>query len=90
MNESEWQTRKHRIDAKLRAANAGWQIIPFTPGLDTTRLAGHAVTEFPTANGRADYALVVRGALLAIVEAKKVTKESTQFGEIYRAADKPF
>jgi hypothetical protein len=28
--------------------------------------------------------------LRRLVEAKKVTKESTQFGEIYRAADKPF
>jgi type I restriction enzyme R subunit len=33
----------------------------------------HAVTEYPTANGPADYALFVDNQLLGIVEAKKVT-----------------
>ena len=28
--------------------------------------------------------------LKRLVEAKKVTKETTQFGDVYRAADKPF
>jgi type I restriction enzyme R subunit len=32
-----------------------------------------AVEEFPTANGPADYALFVKGVLLGIIEAKKVT-----------------
>jgi type I restriction enzyme, R subunit len=33
----------------------------------------HAIEEYPTANGPADYALVVDGQLLGVVEAKKVT-----------------
>jgi type I restriction enzyme, R subunit len=33
----------------------------------------HAVTEYPTANGPADYALFVAGRLLAVVEGKRVT-----------------
>jgi type I restriction enzyme R subunit len=32
-----------------------------------------AITEFETANGPADYALCVDGAVLGIVEAKKLT-----------------
>jgi type I restriction enzyme R subunit len=72
-NEPEWKTRKQRIDTKLRACHPDWQIIPWTATLDTTRLTCHAVEEFPTANGPADYALFVNGVLLAIIEAKKVT-----------------
>ena len=73
MTEAEWLTRKTRIDTKLKATNPAWKIIPFTEKLDTTTLANHAVTEFPTANGPADYALFVAGQLLGIIEAKKVT-----------------
>jgi type I restriction enzyme R subunit len=73
MHEAEWQTRKQRIDTKLRSLNPPWQIIPWHAGLDTSKLAGHAVAEFPTANGPADYALFVDGILLGIIEAKKVT-----------------
>src|SRR6266571_1443330 len=73
MTESEWQTRKQRIDARLRSVNPPWQIVPWREGLDCSRLTCHAVTEFPTANGPADYALFVNGILLAIIEAKKVT-----------------
>jgi type I restriction enzyme, R subunit len=40
--------------------------------LDTSRLDGQAVEEYPTANGPADYALFVKGMLLGIIEAKKV------------------
>src|SRR6266536_317679 len=73
MNEAEWMTRKLRIDTRLRALNPPWQIIPWRAGLATSNLTCHAVTEFPTANGPADYALFVNGVLLAILEAKKVT-----------------
>jgi type I restriction enzyme R subunit len=73
MDESEWQTRKSRIDTRLRGLVPPWEIIPWHNGLDTTKLARHAVTEIPTANGPADYALFVNGILLAIIEAKKVT-----------------
>jgi type I restriction enzyme R subunit len=69
--ESEAQTRKKRIDTKLQ--DAGWNIIPFKDGIDLGTLTNHAVEEFPTANGPADYALVSEGLLLGVIEAKKVT-----------------
>jgi type I restriction enzyme, R subunit len=72
-NEAEWLTRRQRIDTKLRALNPQWQIIPWRDGLDTSSLVCHAVTEYPTGNGPADYALFVNGILMGIVEAKKVT-----------------
>src|SRR5215471_17841288 len=72
-SEAEWLTRKNRIDTRLRALNPPWQIIPWQPGLDTSKLACHAVTEYPTDHGPADYALFVGGVLLGILEAKKVT-----------------
>ena len=73
MNESEWLTRKTRIDKKLRSLNPPWEIIPYRDGLDLSKLTCHAVTEFPTQNGPADYALFVNGILLGILEAKKVS-----------------
>lgn len=73
MTESEWQTRKKRIDTKLTSLVPSWKIIPFKEGLDTSALDGVAVEEFPTANGPADYALFVKGKLLGIIEAKKVS-----------------
>src|SRR6266487_2121986 len=60
-NEAEWLTRKKRIDTKLRSLNPPWQIIPWHDGLDTSKLSCHAVTEFPTASGPADYAFFVSG-----------------------------
>ncbi len=69
--ESEARTRKTRIDVALR--DAGWAIVPFTAALDLNSLAHHAIEEFPTANGPADYALVVDGHVLGVVEAKKVS-----------------
>jgi type I restriction enzyme R subunit len=73
MNEAEWQTRKQRIDTRLRAIQPPWKIIPYRHGLDLAALDGHAVEELPTANGPADYGLFVGGRLLGIIEAKKVT-----------------
>lgn len=72
MNESEWLTRKKRIDTKLRSLEPAWKIIPYKEGMDVSRLNCHAVEEFPTANGPADYALFIDGKLLGIIEAKKV------------------
>jgi type I restriction enzyme, R subunit len=66
---TEAQTRKKKIDVKLR--NAGWTITPYIPGLNTSLLSGHAIEEYPTSNGPADYALFVNGKLLGIIEAKK-------------------
>src|SRR5436190_6651028 len=67
--ESEKITRKKRIDISLK--NLGWVIISYDLGLNTSTLSTHAVEEYPTANGPADYALFVNGKLLSIIEAKK-------------------
>jgi type I restriction enzyme R subunit len=72
MSEAEWQTRKKRIDANLRSLNPTWKIIAYRDGLDLASLTHHAVTEFPTENGPADYALFVNSKLIGIIEAKKV------------------
>ncbi|GHV76567.1 type I restriction-modification system deoxyribonuclease [Spirochaetia bacterium] len=72
MKESEWKTRKTRIDTHLRALNPPWTIIPYAEGMEIPKLRAHAIEEYPTANGKADYALVVHGKLLGILEAKKV------------------
>jgi len=70
-SESEWLTRKKRIDPRLTAL--GWEIVPFDPAVPLGAYPRHAVTEFPTDNGPADYAFCVDGQLLGITEAKKLT-----------------
>jgi len=70
--ELEWQTRRDRINKKLSVLNPAWNIIKYSVGLDTAEFSCHAVEEYPTANGPADYALFVNGKLLGIIEAKKV------------------
>lgn len=65
--ESEWLTRKKRIDPRLEAA--GWSLSGSTGG-DS---GAWRVEELPTTHGPADYALVVDGKILAIVEAKKLS-----------------
>ena len=69
--EAEWLTRKSRIDTRLK--QKGWKLVRFSPELSLNELDKIAVEELPTANGPADYALFVRGQLLGIVEAKKVS-----------------
>ena len=71
-HESEFETRKRRIDARLKAMTPPWQIIRHQDALDGARLHRVAVEEYPTDNGPADYALFVHGRLLGIIEAKKV------------------
>ena len=61
-SESEWKTRKKRIDPKLDAA--GWRL----------RGSGaHRSEEEETANGPADYALWLDKSIVGVVEAKKLT-----------------
>ncbi len=67
--ESEKETRKRRIDQQLKSA--GWLIIPYSDSMNLNILKNHAVEEFQTNNGPADYALIVNGKLLGVVEAKK-------------------
>ena len=73
MHDAEWQTRRQRIDTRLRSLSPPGEIVPRQTGLTPAQLTRHAVTEFPTANGPADYALYVNGQPLGILEAKKVT-----------------
>jgi type I restriction enzyme R subunit len=68
MNERE--TRKRLIDPLLE--EAGWVVVPFKEGMDLWKYTRHAVEEFPTANGPADYALINKGEIVGIVEAKKL------------------
>ncbi len=60
--ESEWKTRKKRIDPKLEAA--GWPL---------RGRQAHRSEEEDTANGPADYALWLDEHIVGVVEAKKVT-----------------
>jgi type I restriction enzyme R subunit len=70
--ELERQTRRQRIDPRLKAA--GWRVEPFVQGKPIEHYgAGAAVEEFETANGPADYAFCDDGHVLGVVEAKKVT-----------------
>lgn len=69
-NESEHITRKIRIDKALQ--KAGWTIIHSKSVSDLSLLKNHALEEFETSNGPADYGLIVNGKLLGIVEAKKI------------------
>ncbi len=71
-DEYEWQTRRDRINKKLQSLKPSWKIIKYSSDLDFSSLNGHAVEEYPTANGPADYALFAKGKLLGILEAKKV------------------
>jgi len=70
-SESEAQTRRKRIDPKLAAE--GWQVADFDASKSLTLLDRHAVAEWPTDNGPADYALCADGSVIGVVEAKKVT-----------------
>ena len=72
MSESESATRKKRIDTRLKSSLLNWEIIHNDKVIDTSALAAHAVEEYPTETGPADYALFVQGKLLGIIEAKKI------------------
>jgi len=72
MCESEAITRKKRIDTRLTSSLLKWNIIHYSKVSESTVLSAHAVEEYPTETGPADYALFVQGKLLGIVEAKKL------------------
>lgn len=73
IHELEWQTRKEKIDKKLNSLSPPWNIIHSSKVKDYSQLTNHAVEEYPTNNGPADYALFVNGKLLGIIEAKKIS-----------------
>ncbi|MFN0157082.1 MAG: type I restriction-modification enzyme R subunit C-terminal domain-containing protein [Bacteroidota bacterium] len=66
---TERETRKRLIDPLL--AQAGWIVVHYT-GKSVHHLTHHAVEEYETPNGPADYALVENGNIIGIVEAKKL------------------
>ena len=70
--ELEWKTRKERVDRNLKALHPPWKIVKHRPNLIVASLDRHAVEEYPTESGPADYALFVQGKFLGIIEAKKV------------------
>ncbi len=67
---SEAQTRRARIDPQLKAC--GWKIKPGDTPPTPLPAEATALTEYPTANGPADYALCHQGQAVGIVEAKKL------------------
>jgi len=71
MKELEWQTRRKRIDTRLR--QCGWEIIEYRPNIPLSTYTHHAVCEYPTETGPADYALFHGGQIIGIVEAKRVS-----------------
>ena len=70
-SELEWQTRRERIDPRLEAL--GWKVVPYVEGTPLSSLHNCAVTEYPTNNGPADYALVADGCVIGIIEAKRLS-----------------
>ena len=70
-DEPEYRTRRQRIDPRLTVA--GWTVTAYDSATPAFLYTRHAVTEYPTDNGPADYALFVAGQLLGVVEAKRVT-----------------
>ncbi|PSB27054.1 N-6 DNA methylase [Stenomitos frigidus] len=72
----ERETRR-LIDAQLRAA--GWdvdsEVLTYTSGTRPQKGKNLAIAEFPTAEGRADYALFVGLQVVAVVEAKRQSKD---------------
>lgn len=70
-SESEFKTRRKRIDPKL--TSQGWSVVEFGATVGSTNRSKQAVAEYPTENGPADYALFVDDQVLGVVEAKKVT-----------------
>jgi type I restriction enzyme R subunit len=86
----ESQTRRNRIDTRLKAL--GWTILPFRPGLTLNSLRSTAITEYETANGPADYALVLDGQLVGVLEAKRLNTDPQNVlsqAERYARAIKP-
>lgn len=73
MTESEWKTRKDRVDRRLK--ESGWPAVPFVRE-DLAPYGTAAVREFATENGPADYLLTDDGTPLGVVEAKKVSLSS--------------
>jgi type I restriction enzyme R subunit len=68
---SEFVTRKHLVDRKLK--DASWRVVPFDSAKPLAAYERCAIEEYPTENGPADYALCTGSKILGVVEAKKLT-----------------
>jgi type I restriction enzyme R subunit len=70
LEELESQTRRRLVDPLIKGAR--WQIVRFEGDRSLSSYSRQAIREYPTDNGPADYALVVNGRILGIVEAKRL------------------
>jgi len=70
VGKTESATRRDHIDPKLAAT--GWVVTPYVQNIPIESYTHHAIEEYPTSNGPVDYALVVDGLIIALVEAKKI------------------
>ena len=71
MREREQDTRRRRIDPQLAAW--GWAIEEATKAAPADMSVPTALTELPTHDGPADYALCADARVLGVVEAKKLS-----------------
>ncbi|MBD2357035.1 type I restriction-modification system endonuclease [Tolypothrix sp. FACHB-123] len=75
----EKETRK-LIDAQLQAA--GWEadseVLTYQNGVRPQKGRNLAIAEYPTANGRADYALFCGLQIVGVVEAKRQSKDVSE------------
>lgn len=73
----EIETRRLLIDTKLR--EAGWEVdsdnLTYAKGTRPQKGHKRAIAEYPTKNGPADYALFVGLQVVAVVEAKRHSKD---------------
>lgn len=70
LSPSEWKTRRSLIDPKLNAR--GWNVAKQDATSAAVPPGTVTLSEYPTTNGPADYALCNGGRILGIVEAKKL------------------
>lgn len=68
----EWQTRKEIVDKKLR--QCGWNITQYIPNIPILPTP-IAIIEYPTKSGPADYILFTRQIPIAVIEAKRASRE---------------
>ncbi len=71
------ETRRLLIDTKLR--EAGWEVdsdnLTYSKGTRPEKGKNLAIAEYPTQNGRADYALFIGLEVVGVVEAKRHSKD---------------
>lgn len=74
------ETRRLLIDTKLR--EAGWEVdsdnLTYAKGARPQKGKNLAIAEYPTKNGRADYALFIGLQIVAVVEAKRHCKDVSE------------